>query len=115
MHRALRLPGFCRQHHAASTTRHPGRKGNNHAGQKRGARYTVPAVLAAVMLGGTSTSFADNWPSWRGLEHNGVSFEKRPPIEWSETKNIAWKITLPGMGGSTPVIWNDRIFLTSGR
>ena len=55
---------------------------------------------------------ADNWPQWRGPDHNGFSKETKLPVEWSESKNIAWKLTLPGMGGSTPIVWGDNIFLT---
>jgi outer membrane protein assembly factor BamB len=56
---------------------------------------------------------ADNWPQWRGPTNDGVCRETNLPSEWSDTKNIAWKLPLPGMAGSTPVIWGDRIFLTS--
>ena len=55
-----------------------------------------------------------NWPSWRGVTGNGVAPDSsNPPKEWSEEKNIFWKIKLPGLGHSTPVIWQDKIFLTS--
>lgn len=53
------------------------------------------------------------WPSWRGPLQTGVAPEGRPPIEWSETKNIAWKASLPGKGHSTPIVWGHRIFLTA--
>jgi outer membrane protein assembly factor BamB len=56
---------------------------------------------------------AENWPQWRGPNGNNVSGETNLPAEWNATTNRAWKVTLPGMGGSTPVIWEDRIFLTS--
>jgi outer membrane protein assembly factor BamB len=79
------------------------------------AHGLVPVVLAAAMVCAESRSRADNWPSWRGPEHNGISQERNPPTDWDETRNIAWKTTLPGMGGSTPIVWKDRIFLTSGR
>jgi outer membrane protein assembly factor BamB len=55
---------------------------------------------------------AENWPSWRGPEQNGISHEKALPVEWGPGKNIAWELPLPGMGGSTPAIWGERIFLT---
>jgi len=55
---------------------------------------------------------ADNWPQWRGPHNDGVSKEKGLPATWSMTKNLAWKLDLPGKGASTPVIWGDRIFLT---
>jgi outer membrane protein assembly factor BamB len=67
--------------------------------------------LAVLVV--TSPAAAENWPQWRGAKFDGVSKETKLPIEWSETKNIAWKLPLPGMGGSTPVIWAERIFLTS--
>ena len=54
---------------------------------------------------------ADNWPHWRGLNHNGVSAEKGLPVEWSEEKNIAWKLELSGGSSATPVVWGDKIFL----
>jgi outer membrane protein assembly factor BamB len=73
-------------------------------------------VLAAYTLTNEfGAESADNWPSWRGPQHNGICQEKNLPIEWSESKNFAWKLPLPGMGGSTPAIWNDRIFLTCSR
>jgi outer membrane protein assembly factor BamB len=56
---------------------------------------------------------ADNWPQWRGPTYDGVSKETNLPAEWSETKNIVWKLPMPGMGSSTPAVWGDRIFLTS--
>ncbi|MEZ6140187.1 MAG: PQQ-binding-like beta-propeller repeat protein [Zavarzinella sp.] len=56
---------------------------------------------------------ADNWPQWRGIHNDGISKEKGIVSEWSETKNIVWSLTLPGMGGATPAIWEDKIFLTS--
>jgi outer membrane protein assembly factor BamB len=53
------------------------------------------------------------WPQWRGPLSTGVSPHAKPPIEWSETKNVRWKIELPGEGHSTPIVWGDRIFLTA--
>jgi outer membrane protein assembly factor BamB len=56
----------------------------------------------------------ENWPSWRGPDNNGISRATGLPTTWSADKNILWKLPLPGKGGSTPVIWGDRIFLTAG-
>jgi outer membrane protein assembly factor BamB len=56
---------------------------------------------------------ADNWPQWRGPNGDGISQETHVPTRWSATENVAWKLPLPGMGGSTPIVWGDRIFLTS--
>src|SRR5712691_1782948 len=54
-----------------------------------------------------------NWPQWRGPLGTGVAPNANPPVEWSETKHIRWKIALPGKGHSTPIVWGDRIFLTT--
>lgn len=56
---------------------------------------------------------ADNWPQWRGASHDGISREKNVPVRFSKTENLAWKAPLPNRAGSTPVVWGDRIFLTS--
>ena len=53
------------------------------------------------------------WAGWRGPLGTGAAPGSAPPIEWSEEKNVRWKTTLPGKGHSTPVIWGERIFLTS--
>jgi outer membrane protein assembly factor BamB len=51
------------------------------------------------------------WPQWRGPYANGTSKTAKPPVEWSETKNIKWKVEIPGRGAATPVVWGDRIYL----
>ena len=69
------------------------------------------AVLAILTL--CSPVFADNWPSWRGPTQNGISSEKSVPVEWDTSKNVAWRVELPGPAGATPVVWGERIFLTT--
>ena len=76
-------------------------------------RATLSTFFAALLLSLTALAQAENWPQWRGPQNNGHSSEKGLPTTWSETKNIAWKLDLPGIGSSTPVIWGDRIFLTA--
>ncbi len=51
------------------------------------------------------------WPQWRGPFMTGVSPEGNPAVEWSETKNVKWKIAIPGKGHATPIIWEDQIIL----
>jgi outer membrane protein assembly factor BamB len=51
------------------------------------------------------------WAQWRGPYMTGVSNTAKPPVEWSESKNIRWKVEIPGRGSASPVVWNDRIFL----
>ncbi len=54
-----------------------------------------------------------NWGHWRGPLVTGVAPHGDPPVEWSETRNVRWKIDVPGTGLSTPVIWGDRLFITT--
>jgi outer membrane protein assembly factor BamB len=72
-------------------------------------------LLASLLCSLLSTSFvqADNWPQWRGPNGDGVSNETHLPTKWSATENVAWTLTMPGMAGSTPIVWGERIFLTS--
>jgi hypothetical protein len=70
-----------------------------------------PAAFGLAAL--ASAASADNWPQWRGVKGDGTSAEKGLPTEWSADKNVAWKLKLPGMGAGTPVVWGDKIFLTS--
>ena len=56
---------------------------------------------------------AENWPQWRGPGSQGISRETRLPASWAPDRNVAWKVEVPGRGHSAPVVWNDRIFLTT--
>jgi outer membrane protein assembly factor BamB len=58
-----------------------------------------------------SSKYNRNWPQWRGPESTGVALTGNPPIEWSETKNVKWKIEIPGKGHATPIIWEDKVFI----
>ena len=70
----------------------------------------VIAVWAGAML--SAQSPADKfWGQWRGPQATGVSETAKPPSEWSESKNIRWKVEIPGRGTSTPVIWGDRVYV----
>ena len=70
--------------------------------------------LCAIALISASTALAsaENWPAWRGPTGQGYSTDTNPPLEWSNTKNVKWKVPLEFRGNSTPIIWNNRIFLT---
>src|SRR5262245_5563833 len=61
-----------------------------------------------------SISHAENWPSWRGPERNGISKEMGLPTTWDEKRNVRWSLKLPGIGGATPIVWGDRLFVLSG-
>ena len=70
------------------------------------AQQSAPGAAAAALR-------ERFWPQWRGPFATGVSRSATPPTEWSETKNIRWKVELPGRGSSSPVIWGDRMFVLS--
>ena len=67
--------------------------------------------LAGLAWALASTVTAENWPAWRGPTANGVAPGGNPPKEFSEGKNVLWKIKVPGSGNSTPVIWGDQLFV----
>src|SRR5438128_8487356 len=74
----------------------------------------VACLLAAEPATGDAAADAQHaWPQWRGPLGTGVAPFAQPPLEWSETKNVRWKIPLPGRGHSTPIVWGDRLFLTT--
>ena len=75
-------------------------------------RMDMVVPFLSILLIATSV-FADNWPGWRGPSGNGLCAEKNLPTEWSAEKNVEWKVSLPGPAGATPVVWGDRIFLTT--
>ncbi|REK07881.1 MAG: hypothetical protein DWQ37_20980 [Planctomycetota bacterium] len=54
-----------------------------------------------------------NWHQWRGPLANGFAPEADPPTEWSGEQNVKWKVPVPGQGESTPIVWDDRIFITT--
>lgn len=72
------------------------------------AAYTI---FACITLSSMAT--ADNWGHWRGPTGNGSAVNAIPPTEWSSTKNVKWKVELPGRGSSSPVIWDNQVFVTS--
>ena len=72
------------------------------------------AAVSAATVGTVATpELQRNWPEWRGPLGTGEAPLATPPKEWDGTKNIAWKIAIPGVGKSTPVIWNDLVVLTT--
>ena len=75
-------------------------------------------IIGAGVINATSSQnlFATDsvWPSFQGIGRLGISVDsKKIPLEWTETKNVAWSTTLPGYGQCSPVVWGDKVFLTS--
>jgi len=76
------------------------------------------AVAGCLALGLEATSWhpalhADHWPRWRGPDGNAVSAETALPLRWSRTENVRWSTEIPGEGSSSPIVWEDRVFITS--
>ncbi len=76
---------------------------------------TFLLIFTALHLasGLSASAVADNWPHWRGIGGNGVASNASPPTQWSDTKNVKWKVRIPGRGSGSPVIWEDRVFVTT--
>jgi len=69
--------------------------------------------LCFLLISCVATNAADNWPQFRGADARGISDNDQLPVKWSATENVEWKTDLPGRGWSSPVVWGNRIFLTS--
>ena len=72
----------------------------------------LPLAAAFVLLGSASSLDAANWERWRGIDNSGTS-SGSAPLEWSATNNIKWTVDVPGRASSTPIVWGDRVFLTT--
>ena len=74
-------------------------------------RFTlIASALLAPALTWASPPDRD-WPQWRGPQGTGAAPDAKPPLEWTETKNIRWKVELPGRGHATPIIWGELIYV----
>jgi outer membrane protein assembly factor BamB len=74
-------------------------------------RWTV--VVIACLFFSNSNGWSENWPRFRGPTGQGISSETGLPTQWSAEENIAWKTPIPGEGWSSPVVFDDRVFVTS--
>ena len=74
------------------------------------SRLALATALAAVLAVSVT---AEEWPGWRGPRRDGTSLETDVPLRWSPTENIAWKVPIPGKGHSSPIVWGDRVFVTT--
>ncbi|MEW6208278.1 MAG: PQQ-binding-like beta-propeller repeat protein, partial [Acidobacteriota bacterium] len=74
-------------------------------------RCCIPILLS--LLVNFAAVANDRWPQFRGAGSAGVAEDPTLPDRWSATENVAWKIDVPGTGWSSPVVWGDRVFLTT--
>ncbi|MDF1810577.1 MAG: PQQ-binding-like beta-propeller repeat protein [Verrucomicrobiales bacterium] len=72
-------------------------------------------LFAATLLLPQFAIHAENWDNWRGPNYDGSSNEKNLPAKFSKTENVKWKVDFPGEGASTPVIWENHVFVTSAK
>jgi outer membrane protein assembly factor BamB len=72
-------------------------------------------LMAVVFIGVNAFAAAedDNWPQFRGPGARGVATNPNLPDKWSATENVAWKTNIPGRGWSSPIVWGQRVFLTT--
>ena len=73
----------------------------------------MKTTLALMLLTLTVTFGQENWPQFRGEHSLGVANNPNLPIAWSTNQNVAWKANVPGMGWSSPIVWGNKIFVTS--
>ncbi len=80
-----------------------------------GGAGTRPFALGLLTFAALTCLLAgpDDWPGWRGPTSNGISTLKNLPSSWKHDRNVAWKMAVPGRGHSSPVVWGNRIFLTT--
>ena len=75
----------------------------------RSILLTLGSLLLVV-----SSALADNWPRFRGPNGTGTSNDKDIPIEWNDVEGIVWKVPIPGLGNSSPILWEQKLFLQTG-
>lgn len=70
-------------------------------------------ALTVVGLPAQQQTVERYWAQWRGPHATGASKHANPPTEWGETRNVRWKVEIPGRGSASPVVWGDRVFVLS--
>jgi len=70
-------------------------------------------LQASAFLISIAVASAENWPQFRGPTGQGISTETGLPLRWTATENVAWKTAIPGKSWSSPIVWGDRVFVTT--
>ena len=73
---------------------------------------SMALMMLCVILIGSDLIIAQDWPGWRG-DGRGISPEKNLPLKWSEDEGVKWKTPIPGAGHSSPIAWENHIFVTT--
>ena len=87
--------------------------GNFSNQMKTRALFTFSIILTSSGLSLAAAGGDSNWPQFRGPDAAGASTNANLPAKWSATENVAWKTDLPGRSWSSPIVWGDRVFLTT--
>lgn len=74
------------------------------------ATFALVPLLAFLAAGASQD--AARWPRFRGPNGTGIAAQASPPLKWDDNTNIRWKTALPGPGSSSPIVWDNRVFLT---
>ena len=70
-------------------------------------------ILTLLIVNSISVTQAQNWPNFRGPNGDGTSIETNVPTRWDSKTNVVWKSPVPGIGHSSPIIWGDKLFITT--
>ena len=73
----------------------------------------ICSLLLVAWVVSSGRAQQSNWTSWRGPDGTGANDDASPPVRWSEQENVRWKTAIPGLGHSTPVVWQDRVYVTT--
>jgi outer membrane protein assembly factor BamB len=73
----------------------------------------ILALVGAICLSLPASAGAEEWPGWRGPRGDGISTETGIPVRWTNKENVCWRVPVSGKGHSSPVVWGDRIFVTT--
>lgn len=103
---SARFAGHAGFEQVAACFRWPARQGYLRMKSKNWLVFCILTIAGSVL-------HAENWPSWRGPRGDGTSLEQKVPTHWSATSNVLWKTAVPGAGHSSPIIWGDKLFLTT--
>jgi outer membrane protein assembly factor BamB len=87
------------------------------------SNFVLFRALTIILIGATGLGIGNhasaagqndqNWPQWRGPLQSGVAPHADPPIEWNESKNVKWRVEIAGEGDSTPIIWENKVFIST--
>ncbi|MEM9659098.1 MAG: PQQ-binding-like beta-propeller repeat protein, partial [Planctomycetota bacterium] len=81
----------------------------------KSARGRLAVIVALLLIPPNAAHAQEHWPRFRGPHADGVAQDDpRLPEIWSEADNVAWRADVPGLGWSCPIVWGDKVFLTSG-